>query len=120
MRRSSVLLAVLLVLPACSAEGGTGTTTAGPSATTTTGATVTTIDLATTMASGFPVTVEADNGSCSPRSGSGLAHALRAFEGDSDQAAHQLVELVVDDPAPVCHRRRLPITRQLHYHFSNA
>ncbi|HET8739034.1 MAG TPA: ABC transporter substrate-binding protein [Acidimicrobiia bacterium] len=63
MRRSSVLLAVLLVLPACSAEGGTGTTTAGPSATTTTGATVTTIDLATTMASGFPVTVEADNGS---------------------------------------------------------
>jgi iron complex transport system substrate-binding protein len=58
-----VLLAVLLVLPACSAEGGTGTTTAGPSATTTTGATVTTIDLATTMASGFPVTVEADNGS---------------------------------------------------------
>ena len=63
MRRSSVLLAVLLVLPACSAEGGTGTTTAGPSAATTTGATVTTIDLATTMASGFPVTVEADNGS---------------------------------------------------------
>ena len=63
MRRSSVLLAVLLVLPACSAEGGTDTTTAGPSATTTTGATVTTIDLATTMASGFPVTVEADNGS---------------------------------------------------------
>ena len=63
MRRSSVLLAVLLVLPACSAEGGTGTTTAGPSATTTTGATVTTIDLATTMASGFPVTVEVYNGS---------------------------------------------------------
>jgi iron complex transport system substrate-binding protein len=58
-----VLLAVLLVLPACSAEGGTDTTTAGPSATTTTGATVTTIDVATTMASGFPVTVEADNGS---------------------------------------------------------
>jgi len=71
MRRSSLLLAALLTLAACGTTGGgdgTTTTTTVVDATTTTEALVTTtMDPATTTTSGasagFPVTVEADNGS---------------------------------------------------------
>ena len=65
MRRSSTLFAVLLIVAACGTAGGDGgtttttvvpTTTAAPATTTTSGNTT------TTVTSGFPVTVEADNG----------------------------------------------------------
>ena len=61
MRRSSFLLAMLLVAAACSPnDAGSGTSTTAPNLATTTespAATTSTTD------SGFPVTVEADNGS---------------------------------------------------------
>ena len=64
MRRSALLLSVLLAITACSpADSGSTTTTAGGETTTTTGETTTTVATTTTPASAFPVTVEADNGS---------------------------------------------------------
>jgi len=63
MRRSSLLLAMLLVAAACSPNdiGARTSTTAAPNVTTTTESPTATTT--TTANSGFPVTVEADNGS---------------------------------------------------------
>ena len=64
MRRSALLLSVLVAVTACSpSDSASTTTTAGGESTTTTGETTSTIATTTTPASLFPVTVEADNGS---------------------------------------------------------
>lgn len=66
MRRSSLLLAMLLIAAACGTPGTGGDTTTTVDITMTTGAPVTTTTTetatSTTLEAAFPVTVEADNG----------------------------------------------------------
>lgn len=76
MKRMTLLLATVIIAVACDTTGGTVTSTTEP--VTTTEAVTTTRQAATTTEPGFPVTVEADNGSVTIENRPGAIISLSA------------------------------------------